>query len=124
MRLTYYKDLWSYDPAANTWTRKQDHPNEATTAPLGFGTTDRGYMITREATTGLTTTWAYEPVANSWSKVAAFPGKARDGGLAVGVGGTGYIGTGAADRQALNDWWSYVPPAQIAVPLPGPILTR
>ncbi len=45
-QITYYpqKDLWQYDPAANTWTRQTDLPGSARWGATGFSVSGNGYI--------------------------------------------------------------------------------
>src|SRR5688572_7524367 len=111
---TSINDLWEYDPAANTWTRKADCGVDID-AGIVMVINDKAYVgfgrSRNVACCGFhKQIWEYDPATNIWTPKADFPGQGRWGPFGVGVNGKGYMGTGTIDNGApLYDWWEYDP---------------
>lgn len=116
---TVLKDLWQYDPVADTWTQKADLPGPARRNAVGFAIGSKGYVglgiDNDEATTGvkLNDLWEYDPQTNSWLQKANFPGA---GGLglyyatAFVIDSKGYVCGGKVGPSAyVNELWEYKP---------------
>ena len=77
----YKKDLWQFDPVANTWTQKTGLNNLQLPRAYvaSFVLNNKGYIVGGErATPGptgkeLTETWEYDPVNDSWTQKASLP---------------------------------------------------
>jgi N-acetylneuraminic acid mutarotase len=107
---SWLRDLWAYDPATDTWTRKADFLELERFDAVAFSIGDRGYMGTG---TGPGPTlrfdfWEYEPAADAWTQKADFSAAARSLAVGFSIRDKGYLGTGWAgmDRE---DFWEYDP---------------
>jgi hypothetical protein len=106
---TLKKDLWEYDPGADTWTQKADFGGNARWSAVGFSIEGKGYIGTGISNTGLEKDfWEYDPSNNTWIQKADFTGGARSGAVGFSIGTRGYIGTGS---PLTNDFWEYYPGA-------------
>jgi len=103
----YKKDLWQYDPVANTWTQKASLSiyRVARAHVSTFVINGKGYIVGghRHAQLSdgneLTETLEYDPVANTWTAKQSLPmGRTMAAGFAIN--GKGYIAMG---RNYLND---------------------
>jgi len=111
----HLKDLWEYDPVADTWTRKADFGGTTRTAAVGFSIGNKGYIGT--GVLGVLRIsilykdfWEYDPAADAWTQKADFGGAARYSAVGFSVGGKGYIGTGTGVFYGyLKDFWEYDP---------------
>jgi N-acetylneuraminic acid mutarotase len=103
-----YKDLWMYDPVANTWTQKADFPSLATDACVSFVLDNCIYVGEGFNDTGFTNEfWKYDPTQNAWTQLKDFPDYARAGSVLCTDGTRVFFGTGF--RWNFNDWWEYFP---------------
>jgi hypothetical protein len=108
----YTKDLWEYDPAANTWTQKADFGGEARTYAVGFSIGTKGYIGTGFSSSGFYKDfWEYDPAASTWTQKADFGGEARASAVGFSIGTKGYIGTGFSSSGFYKDFWEYDPVA-------------
>lgn len=105
------KDIWEYDPLADSWTQKADYGGTARFASSVFVIGDYGYV-------GLGSDqypvynfrndfWKYDPAGNSWTPIADFTGTARYQGEAFSIGTKGFVGTGWNQVSFFNDFWEY-----------------
>lgn len=115
---TLVKDLWEYDPAADSWTQKADFGGGTRYQAVAFGIGNYGYIGTGldtgtymgdRALVGKKDFWQYDPVADSWTQKADFGGGDRELATGFAAGGNGYIGTGRGDTSLnyLKDFWQY-----------------
>ncbi|MBS1580587.1 MAG: hypothetical protein JST66_00145 [Bacteroidetes bacterium] len=105
---TVKNDLWQYDPAGSTWTRKADLPGPARQKAVAFRVGGKVYVGTGIGTTRLRDMWEYDPATDTWTQKADFGGTARFGAVAFAIGGKGYIATGD-DGTLRKDLWEYDP---------------
>jgi N-acetylneuraminic acid mutarotase len=105
------KDLWEYDPIANTFTQKASLPASAPAriAPAAFSINGKGYIATGYGGPVLKDLWEYDPVANSWNQKADMPGLGRWKAVGFAINGKGYIATGNDFGSTLKDIWEYNP---------------
>ena len=109
----FKKDIWEYDPTANTWTQKADFGGTARGYAASFSIGSKGYVGTgNDGSNNQNDFWEYNPATNVWTPKANFGGVARQFATAFCIGGKGYIGTGLdANGNYLNDFWEYEPVA-------------
>ncbi len=107
----YFKDLWEYDPATNSWTQKADFAGTARRQAVAFAIDSLAYAGTGLDANGYTSDfWKYSPATNSWSSVAAFGGGNRKQAVGFALDDKGYVGTG--DNGSFSkDFWQYDPVA-------------
>jgi len=112
------REVWEYEPLADSWTRKADLPVEMTTASCfvlnGLGYVGTGYAGPSGSSAPSTYLWAYDPLSDTWMARALLPAAARYRAVAFAMNGKGYLGTGIASVGAtsdvvLNDMWEYDP---------------
>ena len=109
----YKKDLWEYDPIADTWTQKANFPGPARYGAVGFSIGKKGYVGTGSDDYGnhMQDFWAWNQKSNIWKQIAdASP---RCYAVGFSIKNKGYIGTGIGGRGTgplgvnLNDFWEY-----------------
>lgn len=117
----FKKDLWAYDPVANTWSQKASLPTEAIgrVEPCVFVLNGKGYVVTGMLlSTFLREVWEYDPAVGrlgTWTRKADYPGLMRGGGVGFAINGKGYIATGVVKSDILQsgdpakDLWEYDP---------------
>ena len=115
------KDLWEYDPDANSWVQKHDLPGRARIEAVGFSIGNRGYIGTGGSAgelfpdSSFRDFWEYDPIADDWTQKDSLPGPGgnRWGAVGFSVGGKGYIGSGtvagALSADTKNDLWEFDP---------------
>lgn len=107
------KDVWEYDPVANTWTQKLDFPGAGRAQAVTFTIGNKGYMVcgidVGSPSTVFSEVWEYDPSIDTWTKKANFPGTPRCASVGFSIGNKGYMGTGNVNPGVLNDFWEYDP---------------
>ncbi|MBL0742724.1 Kelch repeat-containing protein [Chryseolinea lacunae] len=102
------KEVWEYDPAADSWTQKKDFPYEGT-AEVALTIGKKGYvMVTSSAI------YEYDEAADTWTFKSKLSEYTRPEIAAFAANGKGYFGTGASSEfpfQILNDFWMFDPVA-------------
>jgi N-acetylneuraminic acid mutarotase len=103
--ITYYNDLWEYDPGSNTWMQKANSP-VAVGGACSFSIQNKGYLVCGWIN-GLNTNGVYEydPNLNSWITKNNFPGGARYSASFFVINNTAYIGLGFSPLR--KDFWAY-----------------
>lgn len=114
-------EFWQYDPAADTWTKKNDFPGGARGGASAFAINGKGYLGLGQSTTGteLSDWWQYDPSTDSWKQKSNFPGGARTQTVTfTGSNNLGYVGFGQGlghqiepnvSSNAYTDLWQYQP---------------
>lgn len=108
-------NLWEYNPAANTWTRKTDISWPTRTFNGGFVIGDKFYSGTGCCLyETFNDFWEYDPSTDIWTRKADFGGTARIGAAGFTIGSKGYMGTGMLGNAnyggpITNDFWEYDP---------------
>ena len=66
------RQVWEYDPALNTWTRKNDFPFPGRWGPFGIALNNKGYLFWGILYGGLVINecWEYDPLPDSWTQKA------------------------------------------------------
>lgn len=106
----FKRDLWEYDPGANTWTQRTDFPGKA----RGYATS---FVLYDKACVGLgigdsvknamfDDFYAFTPSTNTWKRITDFPASRRYGAGGWGIGFLGYVinGNDGLDRK---DFYEY-----------------
>ena len=110
------KDLWEYNPALDTWTRKADMPTVPREYAIAFTISNKAY-VGLGATggsgglgTSLNDFWEYDPALDSWTRKADFPGAATLESIGFSVSGKGYVGLGANSSGVFSkEIWQFDP---------------
>jgi len=116
----YKKDLWQYDPVANTWTQKAGlffflAPRAHVST---FVINGKGYIVgghKNNSSSGgkeLAETWEYDPVENTWTQKQSLPmGRTMAAGFAIN--GKGYVAMGSnyVNDEYMSDVMEFDPVA-------------
>jgi N-acetylneuraminic acid mutarotase len=121
-------DFWEYDPATNTWTRKNDfgvatlREGLKRTEAVGFSimsttSTGKGYVGTgiNDADVYQKDFWEFDPatgVNGTWTKKTDFLGAARAEAVGLSIVSKGYVGTGRSGEsvaQYYKDFYEFDP---------------
>jgi N-acetylneuraminic acid mutarotase len=106
------KNLYVFDPTANTWTKKTDFGGTARRDAVGFSIGTKGYVATGADGAGQTgDLWEYNPTADTWTQKSNFLGTTRNAATSFAIGTKGYITTGRSGTTTFNDLWEYDPSA-------------
>jgi len=109
------RDVWEFEPLANTWTRRADFGGTGRAMLTGFSIGNKGYVGMGGDRSVWKDTWEFDPLANSWTRKADFGGFPRAGAAGFVIGNRGYVGTGQDGSGSLQDFWEYdpsgIPPA-------------
>jgi N-acetylneuraminic acid mutarotase len=102
-------DLWQFDPATVSWTKKSSFPGGDLVYAFSFVIGDNAYVVTGN------TTWQYNQPTDKWTQKAYIFSAPRLNGTAFAINGKGYMGLGydpdSGNDQEQNDWWQYDPVA-------------
>ncbi|HAS41324.1 MAG TPA: hypothetical protein DCS93_12635 [Microscillaceae bacterium] len=103
------KDIWTYDPANDTWTQVSDFGGVARRDAVAFVVDSKGYVGCGRGDSGhYKDFWVYDPATNQWTQKADFGGGARIYTAAFSINNKAYVGTGIASTGGLlNDFWEY-----------------
>ncbi|NMM49918.1 Kelch repeat-containing protein [Marinigracilibium pacificum] len=109
--VTYYKDLWKFDPTTNNTTQMTDFPGVARRSAVSFVIDGYAYvgLGSDESRNYLKDFYKYDPVNNEWTSIADFGGVARNSAVAFVIDGKAYVGTGRGTDGPLGDFWVYDP---------------
>lgn len=118
--IVYRKDLWEYDPAADTWMQKADLPGVGRYNAVGFSIGTKGYIGLGLSATGVKKDfWQYDPLTNTWLQRLDFPGAAREQAFYFSAGSKGYVGGGFSNGQGdFKDFFEFDPAANTWTPRP------
>jgi len=101
--------LWEYNPAIDTWTRKADFGGGPRAYAVGFAfpQCNKGYIGTgRDAGSIYADFWRYDQAADTWTQVPTMPANYwRQSAVAIAIGNKAYIGTGRLANGKLTDDW-------------------
>ena len=114
VNVNYVADTWEYDPAANSWTRKDDFAGGARQDALAFTIGGYGYVGTGYDDNYLKDFYRFDPNAPSgsqWQIVNGFGGNKRRGGTAFVIDNVAYICTGMNSSGYPYDMWKFDPSA-------------
>lgn len=102
------RDLYLYDPIADTWTKKADFPGTARGFAYGTQYNGKGYVgFGVTSTAYLNDLWEYEPTTDSWKQLASCPCEARRHPSFIAIKDKIFIGQGNGASSDLRDWWIY-----------------
>ena len=100
-------DWYTYNDAADTWTRLNPFPGDALDATYNFVLNNEGYVVGglnqnsvyySNSTNASNKVWKYTPTSDTWTLIGLFPDSARFGGGAYGQSSSaGYMGLGAGN---------------------------
>jgi N-acetylneuraminic acid mutarotase len=86
------RELYEYDPVANTWTKKADFPNtNGIYRAQGFTIGTKGYVGAGVVSSGTNKFWEYDTATNTWKEVAPYPGGNAADAVATALDGKGYV---------------------------------
>lgn len=110
---TYLKDLWEYNHASDTWTKKADFPDSGRADAAVFVLNNKAYIVGGQ-TSGSGSTfssdlWEYDPATNKWTEKKKFP----EGGIfhsaGFASGNKGYVVGGRITGASTNKVFEYNP---------------
>ncbi len=104
------KQIWEYDPATNTWTRKGDFPGTARWGAVGVSIGDKGYVGLGVPGGGsvLLDWWEYDPGTDNWTQKKDFPAGAPMH-FATAMVVNNRIFAGISSYRYSNAWYEYLP---------------
>ena len=114
--LLCYKDLWEYDPAADSWTAKANMPFMGRYYASGFSISAKGYIglgIYDSLLGSAEDFYAWDQQTNTWSAETNFGGSYKCQATGFSIGGKGYIGTGSSFNM---DFWEFTPDQTTGLP--------
>lgn len=110
------RDVWEYDPIADTWTQKNDFPADGRYGAAALVLGDKAYLGTGwsepqppQLQLQKSDWWEYDPATDSWTSKASFPGGPCSYAAGIGVGGLGYLGIAGPGPEPGSQWWAYNP---------------
>lgn len=101
------KDLWEFDPASDTWTRKADFPGTARYGAVAFSVNNKGYVLGGYDGTYYKDLYEYDPVTNVWTTKSSLPGNKRRYAMAFVINNIAYVFGGENNGTYLTDFFSY-----------------
>ncbi len=109
--ISFFNDLWEYDPVTDTWTQKNNLPGLAREAAAAFSIGNKIYIGTGTDGLFLNDFWEYDISTAAWTQKTNVPGGLRADGCGFSIGNFGYIGFGeiTGSTTFVNDFWQYNP---------------
>ena len=106
------RDLYRYDPSADTWAKKAPLPDSARQAATGFSLYGKGYvglgMVGYDSSRVYRTMLSYDPVTDQWTRIADFPGTKRAWALSISNNSSAFVGGGwNLGPSFFNGWWRF-----------------
>ena len=112
--IIFYKDLWEYNPATNSWTQKADFGGGKRCASVGLAVNNIGFVGAGYDSTyiGVGDIWSYNPLSNAWQLRNCFDKNDRFYAVSWAIGNRGYISTGyqSSASSPIKDLWEFTPP--------------
>lgn len=108
---TYLKDLWEYNTATDTWTKKADLPDSGRTDAAVFTINNKVYVVggTTGGLTASSDTWEFDPATNKWTEKKSFLPGTLARGVGFSVNGKGYVAGGDIGGTRTNKLYEYNP---------------
>lgn len=109
---TARRELYEYDPVANTWTKKADFPNTSGIyRTQGFAIGNKGYVGAGVVGSGTRKFWEYNTTNNTWAEVASYPGNNAADAVTTTFNGMGYVlagngSTGLYEYNPTTNTWA------------------
>lgn len=107
------KDLWEYDDANDTWTKKADFPGAGVGFAACFVVNNKAYIVGGQvgkfSAEGTNKVYEYDPATDKWAEKADFPRSIVISPFAFALNGKGYIAGGSTGSAATNKTYEYDP---------------
>lgn len=110
----FLTDLWEYDDATDTWTKKADLPGKGVGFTGVFILNNKAYVVGgatgKSDADGTNQVYEYDPATDKWTKKADYPATSIKGQpFAFAVNDKGYISCGVLDGLGTNETYEYDP---------------
>lgn len=109
------KDMWCYDPTADSWTKKIDLDDDDSWSitrqnASSFVLDGKAYVCLGESSGTLKTVWEYDIAGDTWVQKTDFEGSARTNAVAFTVGTKAIVAVGqSGSSYYLDDVWEFKP---------------
>ncbi len=109
----YRRDVWRYDPNADTWQQMANMPGVRRHG-TSWSINGKGYVTCGQSATSTFSDllWEYDPGTDTWTEKEPLPAMARYGTHGFSINGLGYVGGGnygTSSGPFLADMWRYDP---------------
>jgi N-acetylneuraminic acid mutarotase len=107
------KELWVYDPAADSWTKKTSIPHTISgdkDGAFAFALNGKGFVGCGGGSVNSKDFWQYDPATDTWTQKTDFPGVKRSEALSFVAGGKAYVIGGENNSDGLpylTDVWEF-----------------
>ncbi|MCB0699024.1 MAG: T9SS type A sorting domain-containing protein [Chitinophagales bacterium] len=112
---TFPTDLWQYNDANDTWTKKADFPGTGVGFAACFVVNNKAYVIGGQAgkfsSDGTNKVYEYDPATDKWTEKTTFPRAIVISPFAFTLNGKGYIVGGADGSGNTKKTYEYDPTA-------------
>ncbi|MFD0763364.1 Kelch repeat-containing protein [Mucilaginibacter lutimaris] len=113
-KTTVKKDIWQYDPANNSWTKKLDFIGVARVFGVNFNINGTYYMgLGSGRNELLKDVWKYNETNDTWLQVTNYPDEMAYGIIGFAIGDAAYVGGGASYNPTapgnLTHFWRFKP---------------
>lgn len=107
MTTNFLREIWSYDPEADSWEKKNDFPFDLP-AEIALTNNNKAYVMTYSGSV-----YEYDPIGDTWKYLTSFPTANRPGITGFSLGEHLYFGTGnnvdLNNFTVFKDFWKYDP---------------
>jgi N-acetylneuraminic acid mutarotase len=101
------KDVYQYDPVADSWTQLDDFPGANRSFGIGVVANGKAYLGFGANSQYLNDFWSFDPSDSSWTQLASCSCSGRRHPAMITVNNKIYVGLGDDFTGNLNDWWMY-----------------
>jgi N-acetylneuraminic acid mutarotase len=105
----FKKDMYCYDPGANTWQTIAPFPGYERGAASTFTLEGRGFVCLGNNGGLLSDLIEYNPQTDTWTLRAAFGGSERKSAVSFVIDNKAYVGTGKGYSGKKDSWYVYAP---------------
>lgn len=109
---TELRDIWKYDPVADTWTKMTaEFGGSARYNAVAFSIGTKAYVGTGFDDAGNYNSdfYQYEATNDTWTQVASFPGNKRERAFAFVIDDKAYVAGGLNNDSYTTDFFQYNP---------------
>lgn len=104
----YYKDFYSFDAQANTWSPIAEFKGAGGYQNGAFVINNKAYVLSSKEWYSFET-WEFDPLLNSWTQKSSCTATGVNRMVTFAINGKGYAGTGWNGSKNSGELWEYNP---------------
>jgi len=107
--ISYFNDLWEYDPGTDTWTQKANLPGTGREGAGCFVTGNKLYVVGGASDVRTNEVWQYDPATDIWTRKRNYIQGPIIYPMSFSIAGKGYIACGFPGTEVSNKMYQYDP---------------